>query len=167
MTLPSANLGDDYASPADEGFVGKYQARCHCGLVRCEVAADPVDARICHCRGWQVLHGAPLPWAAIFHKRDVRFLAGVEELRFYSSARKRLERVLSCKVSCGACGTPIADEGRTVWLAFPALFDFGSPPAVPAAFRPTCHIFHGSHVLEVEGDVSKWSGHKGQSRRLM
>lgn len=166
MTMPSASLGEAYASPDDDRFVPKYRARCHCGRVRYEVAADPVDAKICHCPQCQVLHGAPMQWAAIFHKRDVRFVAGVELLRFYDGARKRWKRVLPCKVSCGACGTPIADEGRTMWLAFPALFDFGSPPVVPAAFRPTCHIFHGSHVVEVEGEVPKWSGHKGQSRLL-
>jgi hypothetical protein len=161
-----AGLGAEYGSPADERFVAKYRARCQCGLVRYEVAADPVDAKLCHCRDCQVLHGAPMQWAAIFHKRDVRFVAGVEELRFYNSALKRRERVLPCKVSCGVCGTPIADEGRNMWLAFPSLFDFGSPPAVPAAFRPSAHIFYGSHVVEVEGRVPRWSGHKEQSRLL-
>jgi hypothetical protein len=107
-----------------------------------------------------------MQWAAIFHKRDVRFIAGVEHLEFYNGALKRKERIQPCKVSCGVCGTPIADEGRNMWLAFPALFEFGSPPEVPAAFRPTCHIFHGSHVLEVEGTVPRWSGHKGESKTL-
>jgi hypothetical protein len=166
VTTPSAGLGVEYGSTADDRFVAKHEARCHCGRVRYEVAADPVDVKVCHCRECQVLHGAPMQWAAIFHKRHVRFTAGVEHLRFYSSALKRHERVQPCKVSCGACGTPIADEGRNMWLAFPTLFDFGSPPTVPAAFEPTCHIFYGSHVVGVEDTAQKWSGHKEQSRLL-
>jgi hypothetical protein len=118
-----------------------------------EVRADPVDAKICHCRGCQTLHGAPMQWAAIFHKRDVRFTAGVDQLRFFNAPLNRYERSLPCKVRCALCGTPIADEGRRMWLAFPALFDFGAPPrAVPEAFRPTCHIF--------------WSGHRDRSTLL-
>ena len=57
----------------------KYSARCHCGAVRYEVCADPVDAKICHCKACQVLHGAPMQWAAIFRKDDVRFTAGLDE----------------------------------------------------------------------------------------
>jgi len=71
-----------------------------------------------------------------------------------------------CKVRCGVCGTPIADEGRRMWLAFPALFDFGAAAFVPAAFLPTCHIFYGSRVVDVDDGLPKWSGHKGGSERL-
>ncbi|MEE4604606.1 MAG: hypothetical protein V2J65_25230, partial [Desulfobacteraceae bacterium] len=75
-----------------------------------------------------------------FHKRDVRITAGIDHLRFFNSERLTYERILPCKVSCGRCGTPIADEGRRMWLAFPSLFDFGQLSKVPAAFKPTCHI---------------------------
>ncbi len=160
------SLGPEYASDDDEGFVPRYRARCHCGAVRYEVCADPVDAKLCHCRVCQTLHGAPMQWAAIFEKRCVRFSAGVAHLRFFNSALNRPERVRPCKVSCELCGTLIADEGRNMWLAFPELFDFGQPPAVPAAFRPTCHIFYGMRSLDVGDDLPKWEGHKNRSRRL-
>jgi len=156
----------EYASPEDKSFIAKYRARCHCGGVRYEVRADPVDAKICHCQACRVLHGAPMQWAAIFHKRDVRFVAGVENLRFYNSELNRQERLLPCKVSCALCGTPIADEGRNMWLAFPTLFNFGVPPRVPEAFRPTCHIFYGMRVMEIDDGLPKWSGHKGESTLL-
>ena len=65
-----------------------------------------------------------MQWAAIFHKRDIRLVAGVDDLRFYNSEIDRRDRVLPCKVSCARCGTLIADEGRRMWLAFPTLFDF-------------------------------------------
>ena len=156
-------LGPGYGLVEDESFVAKYRARCCCGAVRYEVRADPVDAKVCHCRACQVLHGAPMQWAAIFRKRDVRLVSGIEELRFYNSEIDRLERVLPCKVSCGRCRTLIADEGRRMWLAFPSLFDFGTPPQVPEAFRATCHIFYGMRVMDIHDGLPKWLGHKDES----
>ena len=160
------DLGLAYASLRDERFVAKHRARCHCGAVRYEVGADPVDAKICHCANCRTLHGAPMQWAAIFEKRDVRLTAGIEHLRFYSSALGRPARILPCKVTCALCGTPIADEGRKMWLAFPTLFDFGSPPCVPAPFRPSCHIFYAMRVMDVADELPKWAGHKDRSKRL-
>lgn len=107
-----------------------------------------------------------MQWATIFHKRDVRFTAGVEHLCFYNSELNRRERLLPCKVACALCGTLIADEGRNMWLAFPTLFDFGSPPLVPVAFRPTCHIFYAMRVMDAADGVPKWSGHKDTSTLL-
>ena len=159
-------FGPAYASRADAGFVPKHAARCHCGAVRFEFCADPVDAKICHCRTCQTLHGAPMQWAAIFRKRDVRLAAGIAELRFFNSELNLHERRLPCKVSCGACGTLIADEGSNMWLAFPTLFDFGVPPKVPEAFKPTCHLFYGMRVMDVADNLPKWSGHKDQSTQL-
>jgi hypothetical protein len=143
-----------------------YRARCFCGAVGYEVHGDPVDAKLCHCRGCQTLHGAPMQWAAIFHKHDVTLLGDEADLRFFNSALRRAERILPCKVSCGRCGTPIADDGRTMWMAFPTLFDFGDPPRVPEAFRPSCHIFYASRVVDVDDGLPKWAGHKDRSARL-
>jgi hypothetical protein len=157
-------FGPDYAAPDDRAFVPKYRAACHCGAVRYEVSSDPVDAKICHCQACRTLHGAPMQWAAIFHKRHVRFTAGLEQMTFYNSERDCPERILPCKVSCARCGTPIADEGRRMWLAFPPLFEFGM--AVPEAFRPSCHIFYGSRMMDIHDDLPKWSGHKNHSDRL-
>ena len=93
-------------------------------------------------------------------------MAGLEHLRFYNSAFRRHERLVPCKVACSLCGTPIADEGRRMWLAFPTLFDFGVPPRVPEAFNPSCHIFYGMRVMDFDDGLPKWSGHKDRSRLL-
>ena len=36
-------------------------------------------------------------------------------------------------------------------------------PVVPAAFQPTCHIFYGMRVMDVNDDLPKYRGHKGNS----
>ena len=147
-------------------FTAKYEASCHCGTVRYHVCSDPVDAKICHCIMCQKLHGAPMQWAAIFHKRHVRFCAGLNHLRFFNSNLNRAERILPCKVSCNLCGAPLADEGRNMWLAFPSLFDFGAPPKVPETFKPTCHIFYAARVFDMDDRLPKWAGHREISARL-
>jgi hypothetical protein len=152
-----------YAPGARESFTAKYRASCHCKAVQYEVRANPVDSKICHCKVCQKLHGAPMQWAAIFHKHDIQFTAGMDHVRFFNSEINSHERVLPCKVSCALCGTLVADEGRRMWLAFPSLFDFGIPPKVPEAFMPTCHIFYDMRVIDMNDGLPKWSGHKDSS----
>jgi hypothetical protein len=53
-----------------------------------------------------------------------------------------------------------------MWLSFPSLFDFGFPPKVPKAFKPTCHIFYGSRFIDISDDLPKWFGHKNNSERI-
>ena len=150
-------------SQGDASFSVAHRARCFCDAVALEVASDPVDAKLCHCPQCQSLHGAPFQWAVLFHKRDVRFVRGVERLFFYHAETKRQGHILPCKLSCRECRTPIADEGRRMFLAFAPLFDFGLPPSVPASFQPTCHIFYGARTIDVDDDRPKYLGHKGES----
>ena len=159
-------IGAIFASADDDNFVAKYGASCQCNAVKYEVSSDPVDAKICHCKICQTLHGAPMQWAAIFHKRHVRFMAGFDHLVYYNSELDKHGRILPCKVSCAYCGSLIADEGRNMWLAFPSLFDFGIPPRIPEIFRPTCHIFYGMRVIDINDNLPKWSGHKNRSALL-
>ena len=157
---------EDKSQPVAESFFAKYHASCHCGAVQYEAGADPVDAKFCHCIGCQKLHGAPVQWAAIFHKDDIRITRGAEHLHYYNSELNRQSRVLPCKVSCNLCGTLIADEGRNMWLAFPSLFDFSDISVIPDAFKPTCHIFYGARIVDMDDGLPKWAGHKNKSELL-
>jgi hypothetical protein len=65
-----------------------------------------------------------MQWAAKFHKHHVRIVEGMNNLLFYNSELNKHEKIFPCKVSCALCGTPFADEGRHMRLAFPSLFDF-------------------------------------------
>jgi hypothetical protein len=164
MMISTENgFGPEYASLDDSAFVPKYQASCFCGCMRYEVSGDPVDAKLCHCRACQTLHGAPMQWVAIFHKHQLRFISGLDQLKFYNSEQGLNDRLQPCKVSCMQCGTPIADEGRRMWLAFPSLFNFGAAAEIPDSFKPTCHIFYDQRVIDVCDHLPKWPGHKNQS----
>ena len=110
------------ASPA---FVPKYSASCFCKRVRFEVATDPVRAKLCDCSVCMRLHGAPMQWAALFHKDAVRFdPSSADFLRFYSPEEDAAyengeDRCLPCKIQCKHCGTWVADEGKNMSMAFP------------------------------------------------
>eukprot|EP01059_Diplonema_ambulator_P004545 TRINITY_DN1425_c0_g1_i2.p1 TRINITY_DN1425_c0_g1~~TRINITY_DN1425_c0_g1_i2.p1 ORF type:complete len:192 (+),score=28.41 TRINITY_DN1425_c0_g1_i2:66-641(+) len=151
------------ADATDKSFNAKYHARCYCGEVRYEVDADPVDVKICHCKTCRVLHGAPMQWAAIFHKQNVRFVSGTASLAFYNAEDNTSGRTLPCKVSCGKCRTLIADEGRNMWLAFPTLFEMPPREGVPEVLKPRCHIFYAMRVMDINDGLPKWAGHKNKS----
>eukprot|EP01006_Ploeotia_vitrea_P063199 TRINITY_DN85105_c0_g1_i1.p2 TRINITY_DN85105_c0_g1~~TRINITY_DN85105_c0_g1_i1.p2 ORF type:complete len:169 (+),score=16.10 TRINITY_DN85105_c0_g1_i1:26-532(+) len=138
----------------------KYVAQCHCGAVQFEATADPVDAKICHCKGCQQLQGAPMQWAVLFHKHHIRFTKGAEDsLDFYNSEVEKPERILPCKVYCKHCHSPLADEGRRMFLSFGPAWRFNDG-VVPECFKPTCHIFYGSRVLDIADDKPKYVAHK-------
>lgn len=47
---------------AHASFRALYSGCCHCGLVQYEISsAQPLDAKFCHCRTCQVLHGLLSP----------------------------------------------------------------------------------------------------------
>jgi hypothetical protein len=148
-----------------------YNAKCYCGRVKYQVRGDPTSSKLCHCRGCQQLHGAPFEWVSIFHKHNVRFSPkSLSFLYFYSGETDQgwdsslaNQRILPVKVSCAWCRTPIADEGRNMWLAFTTLFGFSVETGIPKTFQHTNHLFYGQRCIETPDDKVKWTGHKNNS----
>eukprot|EP01013_Petalomonas_cantuscygni_P044980 TRINITY_DN962_c0_g1_i1.p1 TRINITY_DN962_c0_g1~~TRINITY_DN962_c0_g1_i1.p1 ORF type:complete len:567 (-),score=61.40 TRINITY_DN962_c0_g1_i1:636-2336(-) len=153
---------------AQGSFRQKYKARCYCGRVSFAVATDPVVVKLCDCRDCQSLHGAPMQWAAIFRKEDVFFPSTADDhVHFYHSSSDSLfvpnspthkdpsSRELPCKIRCGHCGSPLADEGRSMFLAFPPAFAVADADGstgsmrtrLPPAFMPSHRIFCGAPAL--------------------
>ena len=156
-----------------------YNASCQCGAVRYRALVDPLDAKLCHCRDCQKLHGAPFEWVCIFRKTSIEFISGLEQLYFWSEGlgrgfgsreRSELEKnakknnifSLPVKVSCSKCRSPIADEGRNMWLAYGTLFNFDGGK-IPPSFRHTCHLFYSQRVLDIPDNKPKWMGHRRKS----
>jgi len=108
----------------DEGkdFETKLEGNCHCGKVQFGLSRDvPLASKLCHCTTCQLQHAAPFQWAAIFHKEDINFTSGHENLEWYDPTTKSIEHQLPCKVRCNFCHSPIMDEGRNMILLFPSL----------------------------------------------
>jgi hypothetical protein len=155
----------------EDGAAAAAAASCYCGRVRYQTRGEPLSSKLCHCRGCQLLHGAPFEWVAIFEKEDVKFdPASLEFLYFYSSeldrgwtADRADQRVLPVKVSCSHCRTPVADEGRHMWLAYCPLFGFSSEAGIPESFRHSCHLFYSQRCIDLPDDQTKWTGHRNKS----
>lgn len=144
-----------------------------------------MDAKHCHCRQCQRLHGAPFQWAVIFPKTSVRLIKNDKDsLHFFSTRvktyvpdvrntyhailtqgydiRARSAHDVPCKVSCNICRSSLFDEGRRTVLAYPSSFRFENNK-IPLDFQPTAHIFYAERVMEVPDGIPKWEGHKGES----
>ncbi|KAF7971010.1 hypothetical protein HWV62_22277 [Athelia sp. TMB] len=173
--IPSADGGEEEADymhkppyhweSVGAKFAAKYTSACLCGNVEFEVHGDPLDAKHCHCRSCQKLHGAPFQWAVIFPKMSVRLVKNEgDSLHFFSTDIKTSESKhhVPCKVSCNTCRSPLFDEGCNTVLAYPSSFTFPDGK-VPMDFQPTAHIFYAECVMEVPDGIPKWSGHKGSS----
>jgi len=153
-----------YSVHANDGsFQALYEGGCHCGRIRYQLSREmPLQAKFCHCTTCQVLHGAPFQWAAIFHKEDINFARGHDDLGWYESGGKTANHKLPCKVSCSYCRSPIMDEGRSVILLFPSLIKFKRAED-KKKFYPKCHIFYGQRVVDVPDGLPKWTGMNDES----
>lgn len=117
-------------------------------------------------------------WVSIFHKHNVRFHPdSLDYLYFYSGeedigfdAKNNNHNIrpnLPLKVSCSHCRTPVADEGRHMWLAFTTLFGFTVETGIPDSFKHSCHLFYSQRCIDLKDEQTKWEGHKDKSSQWM
>ncbi|KAI5888684.1 uncharacterized protein SCHCODRAFT_02637391 [Schizophyllum commune H4-8] len=166
-------------APAEGQKIAYYTVSCYCSRVEYTIYAErPLDSKFCHCTECQRLHGAPMQWAAIFHKTSLRFTpSSLPHLAFYHAPTDTQAHTLPCKVACAHCRAPLLDEGRNMLMVFPSLIYFHDPPkdgsvdmlAKSAAekrklFLPKCHIFYGSRVVDILDGKPKYRGHQGGER---
>ncbi|KAF8252930.1 hypothetical protein K440DRAFT_535001 [Wilcoxina mikolae CBS 423.85] len=165
MDRPPYSLPDN---PEHQPFKALYTGSCFCEKVTFEISREkPLDAKFCHCPTCQRLHGAPFQWAAIFHKTDVHFTKGEDQLIYWNPGEKSQDYILPCKISCKHCRTPIMDEGRNMLLLYPTLVYFKDLKH-KWLFYPTnsCHIFYSRRAIDIPDGLPKWEEHKDQSKLM-
>ena len=162
-----SDFGPEYASVHDTSFVPKYQASCYCGAVRYEVCADPRGRQNLPLSGLPAASRAPpcsgLPFSI---KKTSESPAGIEHLRFYNSERDQHAVFCPARSAAPGAARPLPMKDAKCGWPFPHCLISDLVGEIPAAFRPTCHIFYGTHVVETCDDLPKWSGHKNHSQRL-
>lgn len=165
-------LNPPYSNKKQDDRLIQYDASCYCGLVQYVIYDElPLDSTYCHCHGCQQLQGAPFQWACIFPKTSLYFVTGLDSLKFYNNMENIPNHQLPCKVSCQQCSSPLADEGRRMWLAFPQTFQqFRVSENVREKLKPSCHIFYGQRTIldqSMKDDgLPKFEGHKNKSKLI-
>jgi len=158
---PPYSLSDEKKK---KGFKTKYSGSCFCGNVKIEVDQDPLQAMYCHCSTCKKLHGATYQWAAVYPKDAVHFVSGEDNLHFYSPNNKEMKYSLPCKLSCGSCQSPIADEGKNMFLLFPGVLDEINDKKLKdnGPFKGQYHMFYGARVEDVSDGLPKYLGKQGE-----
>ena len=132
-----------------------YKAQCHCGRVVYEVQGKPLDSKQVVCEDSRDL--PPTEWVSVFEKDNVRFdPSSLDFLHFYSfkldkgwTSEEAEQREAPVRVTCSTCRTPVADEGRKLFLAFTTLFRFDKEE-IPNFFHQSGHLFDGKRVAQQE-----------------
>ncbi|CCG84139.1 protein of unknown function [Taphrina deformans PYCC 5710] len=149
-------------------FEAKYRAQCFCGRVQWSIGQDALSSMYCHCETCQTLHGTPYQWAAVVPKESVHFTAGIDALCYYSSGERAARYTLPCKLSCGDCRAPIADEGRNMMLLMPTYIafprDHNGRKLVPQPWKPQHHMFYGRRVADMKDGLEKYVTKKGEGK---
>ncbi|MDB5453408.1 MAG: Rieske (2Fe-2S) iron-sulfur domain protein [Caulobacteraceae bacterium] len=78
-----------------------YWGGCHCGRVRYQIRAEPVNVRVCHCRSCQKWAGSAFFARAIFPRTAVELGGAIET--YASSADLR-------RGFCAHCGSPVTTQ---------------------------------------------------------
>lgn len=100
---------------------------------------------------------------------------------FSQTQERHSDHCVPCKVSCRNCGSHLlcvlddqrvprptltvltkmrfslflhSDEGKNMVMAYPPSFGFKNQQ-IPDAFAPSCHIFYGERVMNVDDGVPK------------
>ncbi len=110
---------------------------CLCGAVRFTTEGEPINVRICHCRGCQKAMGSPFYARALFEPKAVTISGDAAS---YPSS-EALDRVF-----CPTCGTRLFSRrtnGTAIGIAV-ATFDDRN------AFAPTEHIWVSEKIAWVE-----------------
>ena len=74
-----------------------HTGQCHCGAIRYEVAGDPRDVSLCHCRDCRRAAGAPVMAWAGFAEDQLTVTHGTPKVRNSSG--------VSMRGFCADCGT--------------------------------------------------------------
>jgi len=109
----------------------RYEGGCLCGELRYAAEAEPVNARVCHCRLCQKAVGAAFNARILFRRSDLALTGAVQT--FHSSPEAQ-------RGFCPSCGTTVFSlrEGVGVIAVTAGSLDD------PSQFKPSMHIWISS-----------------------
>lgn len=124
----------------------KYRAQCACGTVQLEADGEPVVQCYCHCNSCRSYTGSPVNTPVLWPASNVRFTAGEDQLRRYSTSGANEGGRYTCAVCNGSVGAALPDAG---------LFDIFAGLLQDFKFEPTVHINYENSVLPIKDGLPK------------
>ena len=157
----------------------RHTVQCLCGDVQLEVLGSPDWAANCHCSVCRALHGCAFVSLCGYSTNAVHFVHGKKffdkKTRVYNCNGTSMEDRHACK----SCGSWVMTEMRHLKCRAVFLPNISMNMSTKRAddfimidgrFKPSCHIFYDSGIVNVGDDLPKFQGfppNLGGSDRVM
>ncbi|WP_323118201.1 GFA family protein [Burkholderia alba] len=134
------------------------QIGCACGTVRLRIDGEPLAAALCHCESCRLFYGTPVFAATAWDAAHVSVDAGDDALGVHAHPTRQLRRHF-----CRACGDAVFGTNRLGMRVVPnTLFMRAHGGVLPAALRPTMHLYYRYRVVDIDDALPKflegWDG---------
>jgi hypothetical protein len=139
--------------------VDGFRASCLCGAVQHTMRGKPLAIVVCHCTNCQIWSGAPFLHTVAWRTADVE-QTGAEkgEMKSFLGETEELDR-RTCVKCGGHAGHVVAAHGMTAFHLAAIADAFvqvdGGKRTYRDVFRPQCHLFYGSRVVDVVDGAPK------------
>jgi hypothetical protein len=128
------------------------QIGCACGAVRLRFEGEPAAAALCHCETCRLFYGVVVWAATAWDAACMAVDADGDALGRHAHPTKRMARHF-----CRRCGDVLYGTNRLGMRVVPnALFMRAHDGALPAALRPTIHLFYRVRVLDLDDALPKY-----------
>ncbi|KAF8963953.1 Mss4-like protein [Flammula alnicola] len=147
-----------------------HKGGCFCGLASYQVKGLPLLSAFCHCSLCQRLNAAAFILTCHFPASRFAWTHAhpdSDTLESYAVASKPWKIRWRCK----KCGCTIASYNSKLdqWSVWGVQFERDDKGKIIGwdTIKPTAHIFYDTRMLDVQDDLSKWTGYEGKSERLL
>jgi hypothetical protein len=130
-----------------------FRARCLCGEFVHEMTGAPMAVVVCHCTTCRAYSGAPYLHTAAWLGGSVKRVSGHDENLLSFKCTDAFART-----SCRKCGSYVAGHVEAYgMLGFQlgTIEDAYENNTYRPVFRPQCHLFYGSRVVDVPDGAPK------------
>ena len=126
--------------------------RCDCGAIVMELRGEPAARAICHCNACRELYGSIVLAATAWAAEQVTHLGDPAALLDYAHPRRQMRRY-----NCRQCGELVHGRNRLGMVVVPnARFTRQHDGQLPAALKPTLHMFYDDRAFDVLDDLPKY-----------
>lgn len=133
-----------------------FTARCLCGEFVHEMNGPPIACVVCHCTTCRSYSGAPYMHSAAWLCGSVKRVSGADEnlLAHKHEGNEAFHR-LSCRL-CGSYVVGFAPPHAMFGFHLGTIDDAYENYTYKAVFKPQCHLFYRSRVVDIVDGAPKF-----------